>query len=81
MTNIVLGLLSLLVLRAQSLISQLIFWGVNLGLAVFVVGLVVESAEIKHIGAPLMGVTLLFALAVLAWQAWSGTLDEKAAAA
>jgi len=27
-----------------------------------------------------MGVSLLFALAVLAWQAWSGTLDEEAAA-
>lgn len=79
-TNIVLGLLSLLVLRGQALISQLIFWGVNGGLAVFAIGLIAESAEIKRIGAPLMGVTLLFALAVLAWQAWSGTLDEEAAA-
>lgn len=79
-TNIVLALLSLLVARGQALIGQVIFWGVNLGLAVFVIGLILESAEIKRIGAPLMGVALLFALAVLAWRAWSGPLDEEAAA-
>ena len=40
-TNIVLGLLSVLFLRgrAPGWVAQVIFWGVNLGLAVFVVGL------------------------------------------
>jgi energy-converting hydrogenase Eha subunit A len=71
-TNLVLGLLSVLVLdRAAraSWISHVIFWGVNLGLLVFVVGLIVDTAELKRIGAPVMGVTLLIALAILAWRA------------
>ena len=40
------------------------------GLIVFVIGLIVDSAEIKRIGAPVMGITLLFSLALLAWTAW-----------
>lgn len=76
-TNIMLGLLSLLVLdeaARRSWIGHLIFWGVNLGLLVFVIGLIVDTAEIKRIGAPVMGVTLLFALAILAKRAASTTL-------
>jgi hypothetical protein len=71
-TNVVLGLLSLLFLRgrAPGWVTQLIFWGVNLGLLVFVIGLIVDTAEIKRIGAPLMGVTLIAALALLAARAW-----------
>ena len=77
-TNIVLGLLSTLVLRGASGLRQFIFWGVNLGLLVFVIGLIVDTAEIKRIGAPLMGITLLVALAVLALRAWAATLEEDA---
>lgn len=78
-TNIVLGLLSLLVLRgASSAIAHVIFWGVNLGLLVFVIGLIVDTAEIKRIGAPVMGITLLVALAILAWRAWSTAMDADA---
>ncbi len=71
-TNVVLGMLSLLFLRgrAPGWVTQVIFWGVNLGLLVFVIGLIVDTAEIKRIGAPLMGVTLILALALLAARAW-----------
>jgi hypothetical protein len=72
-TNIVLGLLTVLLLRAdvrRSWVGQVIFWGVNIGLLVFVVGLIVDTAELKRIGAPLMGITLLLALGLLAWTAW-----------
>ena len=74
-TNIVLGLLSVLFLRgrAPGWVAGVIFWGVNLGLAVFVVGLIVDTAEIKRIGAPVMGVTLLLALALLAARTWGST--------
>ena len=71
-TNIVLGLLSLLVLRKSvrgSWVGQTIFWGVNLGLVVFVAGLIIDTADLKRIGAPVMGITLLVALAILAWTA------------
>jgi hypothetical protein len=83
-TNVVLGLLSLLFLRgrAPAWVTQVIFWGVNLGLAVFVVGLIVDTAEIKRIGAPLMGVTLLVALGLLAARSWGSMpaeLDEGSA--
>ena len=72
-TNIVLGLLTMLLLRAdvrRSWVGQVIFWGVNLGLLVFVIGLIVDTAELKRIGAPLMGATLLLSLGLLAWTAW-----------
>lgn len=79
-TNVVLGVLSLLFLRgrAPSWMPQVIFWGVNLGLAVFVIGLIVDTAEIKRIGAPVMGVTLLVALGLLAARAWGATPDTEA---
>jgi hypothetical protein len=57
--------------------TQVIFWGVNLGLAVFAVGLIVDTAEIKRIGAPVMGVTLILALALLASRLWSASLDPS----
>lgn len=75
-TNIIVGLLSLLVLgRAAGVVRHVIFWGVNLGLVVFVIGLILDTAEIKRIGAPVMGITLLVALAILASRAWSARLE------
>lgn len=78
-TNVVVGLLSLLLLGrgVAAWISHLVFWGINLGLGIFVIGLILDTAEIKRIGAPLMGVTLLVALAILAARAWSSTLDTS----
>ena len=81
-TNIVLGLLSVLVLSAEdrrSWIGHVVFWGVNLGLAVFVAGLIVNTPEIKRIGAPVMGLTLYVALAILALRAWRASLDSAEA--
>ena len=78
-TNIMLGLLSLLVLdeaARRSWIGHVIFWGVNLGLLVFVIGLIVDTSEIKRIGAPVMGVTLLVALAILAVRAKSASMSS-----
>lgn len=75
-TNIMLGVLSLLVLRgASAWMGQVIFWGVNLGLVVFVIGLVLDTAEVKRLGAPVMGITLLLALALLAWRTLSSEPD------
>lgn len=78
-TNIVLALLSLLVLdeaARRSWLGHVIFWGVNLGLLVFVVGLIIDTAAIKRIGAPVMGLTLYAALAILAMRAWSASLSS-----
>jgi hypothetical protein len=80
-TNIILGLLLALVAgeaagdaARRAWIGQVTFWGVNLGLAVFVLGLIVNTAELKRIGAPVMGVALLVALAIVAARAVSATL-------
>jgi hypothetical protein len=81
-TNIVLGLLTVLLLRAndrRSWIGQVVFWGVNLGLLVFVIGLIVNTAEIKRIGAPVMGITLLLALGILAYTALREPLEASEA--
>ena len=84
-TNVVVGLLSLLFLRgrAPGWVTQVIFWGINLGLLVFAIGLILDTAEIKRIGAPVMGVTLLIALGLLAARMWGATpateeLDQPA---
>jgi hypothetical protein len=68
MTNLAFGLLGTWVgIEAKGRVASLItFWGVNAGLAIFIAGLVAESAEVKRLGAPLMGVFLLAALAIYA---------------
>lgn len=69
LTNVILAMVALLSSRGAdrwSWADQVVFWGVNLGLAVFVVGLVAESAEIKRIGAPVMGIAILLGLGVYA---------------
>lgn len=63
-TNVMIALLAALVFArgAGGWVAHLVFWGMNIGLAIFAAGLVGESAELKRIGAPLMGVVLLVAL-------------------
>jgi hypothetical protein len=81
LTNLVLALLIRLGLDQETRrgwIGQVIFWGVNLGLLVFVVGLILDVTELKRIGAPLMGATLLVALGLLAWAVSRGTVDTAA---
>jgi len=83
-TNGALGLLSLVALsRAErsSWIGHLMFWGVNLGLLVFVVGLIVDTAELKRIGAPVMGIVLLISLGILAAQALRASDEQLSDAA
>lgn len=78
-TNIVLSLLAVLVLSPEaraSWVGHVVFWGVNLGLLVFVIGLIVDTPEIKRIGAPVMGLTLYVALAILAVRAVPATLES-----
>jgi hypothetical protein len=53
-----------------------VFFGVNLGLLVFLAGLVLNTAILKQIGAPVMGVGLLAGLAILAPRLWRGDLAE-----
>ena len=42
--------------------NSVVMWGVNGGLVVFLVGLVTDTEILKRIGAPVMGLALLYAL-------------------
>ena len=81
-TNLVLGLLNTLTADRRSRwpwADQIAFWGTNIGLAIFLVGLVATSSTIKEIGAPLMGVCLLVGLATLAMRLRDSDLRAAAA--
>jgi len=41
-----------------------ILLGINVGLVIFVIGLLLEEATLKQIGTPIMGVSILLALAL-----------------
>jgi hypothetical protein len=54
--------------------GQAVFWILNIGLVLFAVGLVAESAEVKRIGAPIMGVGALLGVATIYARLWSSNL-------
>ena len=77
MTNLILGMaLTLAANRAShwAWADQIVFWVVNVGLVIFLVGLVAASPEIKRIGAPTMGIGILLGLATAAVRLWSSDL-------
>jgi hypothetical protein len=61
--------------------EESVFWAMNLGLAVFVVGLVADSADLKRIGAPIMGLAIIVGLLLLAIRLWASRDDGPPAAA
>ena len=67
-SNTTFGLLTLLLGTAagSAALRQLVFWGMNLGLAVFALGLMTDTVIAKQVGAPVMGVSLLLGLALFA---------------
>jgi hypothetical protein len=80
-TNLVLGLLTTLTADRAGRwpwAGQVAFWGTNLGLTVFLVGLVAGSSIVKEIGAPVMGVCLLVGLAALALRLRDSELQLEA---
>jgi hypothetical protein len=69
LTNAILGLLLVATLPRRSFwawADQLVFWGVNLGLAGFFVGLIADAPAIKRVSTPLMGGAILLGLLVTA---------------
>jgi hypothetical protein len=76
-TNLVFGCLLALTADRKALgpwADQVAFWGTNIGLAIFLVGLIGSVTILKQVGAPLMGVSLLVGLAALAIRLRSSTL-------
>jgi hypothetical protein len=76
-TNLMFGLLLVLTLDQATRwpwADQLIFWGVNGGLVLFLIGLIVDAAILKRIGTPIMGLALFLGLATFASRLWASDL-------
>lgn len=54
-------------------LGQFIYWGLNGGLFVFWVGLIVDSSPLIRVGTPILGAALL---AAIAWYVWALGPDE-----
>lgn len=63
MTNGILTLVMRFRRPVAAVIDHLVFAGVNAGLAVFLVGLLAESAPLKQVATPVMGGAILLAIA------------------
>ena len=55
--------------------DQVVYWLMNLGLVVFAIGLAADVAEVKRIGAPVMGVGILLGLALITMRLRSSDLS------
>jgi hypothetical protein len=69
LTNAILGLLLVASAGRRQLwawADHLVFWGVNLGLVGFVLGLVADTAVLKRIATPVMGAAILLGLVTAA---------------
>lgn len=63
MTNVLFGVLATRVATSQTrLANRVLWWGVNIGIVGFAIGLITVTAAIKQIFAPIMGVSLLVGL-------------------
>lgn len=60
-TNLIFAMMIMAVAVPDS-VNRLVFWGVNIGVAGFAVGLITESATLKRIFTPILGLTLLYAI-------------------
>jgi hypothetical protein len=64
MTNVMFGVLASRLTTPRTVLANKVLWfGVNIGLAGFALGLITTTAALKQIFAPIMGLSLLFALA------------------
>ena len=65
MTNALFGVIALSAIGEEfDLAGKLTFWGVNLGLIVFAIGLATVNATLKQIATPVMGAALLLGIVI-----------------
>lgn len=63
MTNLVFGVLATRYATSRTQVANRVLWfGVNIGIAGFAIGLITTTAAVKQIFAPIMGLSLLFGL-------------------
>jgi hypothetical protein len=76
MTNVLFGVLALHVTTPRTrLANRVLWWGVNIGIIGFALGLLTTTDVLKQVFAPIMGISLLVGLAIylLALNATQGT--------
>ena len=79
MTNVVFGVLATrLNTPRTALANRVLWWGVPVGLVGFDIGLITTTTVLKQIFAPIMGLSLLFALAVYHRELRASTTSAKA---
>jgi hypothetical protein len=61
MTNLIFAMMAVASVVSETA-NRLIYWGVNVGVVGFAVGLFTENATIKRIFTPIMGVALLYGI-------------------
>jgi hypothetical protein len=77
MTNAVFGVLAARLSSPRTLLAnRVLWWGANIGLAGFALGLITTTAALKQIFAPIMGLSLLLALAVYLGELRSATIEQ-----
>jgi len=82
MTNILFGVLALRLTSPRVELANKVLWsGVNVGLAGFALGLLTTTSLLKQIFAPIMGLSLLFALVVYLAELRPTTVADPAATA
>lgn len=77
LTNAIFGMLFIAAASRRDVWSwadQVVFWTINLGVAGFVIGLLADSAEIKHLATPVMGAGILLGLLVVAMRLRADTV-------
>lgn len=65
LTNAILGLVLVATASRREVwawADGVVFWGMNLGLVTFIVGLLADTAAIKRVGTPVMGAAILLGL-------------------
>ena len=60
-TNLILAML-MLSSRVSETANRIIYWSVNVGVVGFAVGLITESAPVKRVFTPILGLGLLYAI-------------------
>ncbi|MEK6720696.1 MAG: hypothetical protein AABZ33_08525 [Chloroflexota bacterium] len=78
MTNLFVALMFILAADRSdgpAALRQLAFVGMNVGLVVFLAGLITDTSLLKQLGAPTMGVSLLVLLAIASMRLRSSTLS------
>ncbi|MCA9856281.1 MAG: hypothetical protein KC458_03270, partial [Dehalococcoidia bacterium] len=65
LTNLLVGwIVSMSGARRPAWVDSAVFWGLNLGVAGFIVGLIADSSPIIRVATPVLGLALLTAIVV-----------------